>query len=66
MRACNKAQWEIRNVAKGIAKEVKEVSPLIGRELGPTCITNKVCYEGRESCGFIEKILENEKKKEKC
>lgn len=66
MRACNKAQWEIRNVAKGIAKEVKEVSPLIGRELGPTCITNKVCYEGRESCGFIEKILENEKKKEQC
>lgn len=62
MRCCNKAQWQIRYIAKEIAKQIQDVSPLIGRGLGPTCITNHVCNEGRESCGLIEKILEKENK----
>ncbi|MCI8310503.1 MAG: FAD-dependent thymidylate synthase [Clostridia bacterium] len=61
MRCCNKAQWQIRNVAKSMASQVKEIAPLIGEGLGATCITDKFCGEGRESCGLIEKILEAEK-----
>jgi len=60
MRACNKAQWQIRSIAKDIASQVKEVAPLIGSGLGPTCITDRYCGEGRESCGLIDKILANE------
>ena len=60
MRCCNKAQWQIRNVAKSMASQVKEVAPLIGKGLGATCITDRFCGEGRESCGLIEKILEAE------
>ncbi|MGN1298770.1 MAG: FAD-dependent thymidylate synthase [Candidatus Scatovivens sp.] len=56
MRCCNKAQWQIRNIAKEIAKQVKQVAPLIGKGLGPTCITDKYCGEGKESCGLIERI----------
>lgn len=62
MRCCNKAQWQIRNIAKEMAKQIREVAPLIGKGLGPTCITNHVCNEGKESCGLIDKILENENK----
>lgn len=61
MRCCNKAQWQIRNISKEIAKQVQEVAPLIGKGLGPTCITHHACYEGKESCGLIDKILENAK-----
>ena len=59
MRCCNKAQWQIRYIAKDIANQVREISPLIGKGLGPTCVTNFVCNEGKESCGLINKILEN-------
>ena len=61
MRCCNKAQWQIRNIAKEMAKQVKQVAPLIGKGLGATCVTQYACYEGRESCGLIEKILANRK-----
>ena len=57
MRCCNKAQWQIRNIAKDMVKQVKEVAPLIGKGLGPTCITKRICNEGKESCGLINKLL---------
>lgn len=55
-RSCNKAQWQIRAIAKEIANQVKAVSPLIGKHLGPTCITHHICNEGKESCGLINKL----------
>lgn len=61
MRCCNKAQWQVNRIAKDMAQQVKEVAPLIGTGLGPTCVTNFVCNEGRESCGLIDKILANKK-----
>ena len=60
MRTCTKAQLEIRNIFKQVAKNIKGVAPLLGKGLGPTCITDKVCHEGRESCGLIDNILKNE------
>lgn len=60
LRCCNKAQWQIRNIAKEIAKEVINVSPLLGKSLGPTCMTDYVCNEGKESCGLINVILKND------
>lgn len=59
MRCCNKAQWQIRYIAKDMASQVRAVTPLIGKGLGPTCVTNFVCNEGKESCGLINQILEN-------
>lgn len=57
MRCCNKAQWQIRQIVWGIVTEVKEIAPLLGKGLGPTCMTDRFCGEGKESCGFIEKLL---------
>lgn len=62
LRCCNKAQWQIRYIAKNMVKQVKEVAPLIGMGLGSTCVTEKVCYEGKECCGLIEQILKAEEK----
>lgn len=59
LRCCNKAQWQIRNISKQIAKEVTNVAPLLGKNLGPTCVTDFVCKEGKESCGLINAILKN-------
>lgn len=63
LRCCNKAQWQIRFIAQEIARQVKEVAPLIGKGLGPTCITDRYCGEGRESCGLIDKLLDMDNKK---
>lgn len=63
LRCCNKAQWQIRYIAKDIAKQVGEVAPLIGKGLGPTCITDRYCGEGRECCGLINSLLEADNKK---
>ena len=61
MRCCNKAQWQIRNVAKSMAKQASEVAPLLGKGLGSTCVTDRFCAEGKECCGLIDKLLENDK-----
>ncbi len=65
LRCCNKAQWQIRYIAKEIAKQVKEVAPLIGLGLGPTCVTDRYCGEGRECCGLIDSLLEADAKDNK-
>lgn len=63
LRCCNKAQWQIRAIAKEIAKQVQEVAPLLGKGLGPTCMTDLVCYEGKECCGLVNKLIEAQKNK---
>ena len=50
MRCCNKAQWEIRNILNKFVSDVKEVSPLYGKCLGPTCMVEGYCPEGKDSC----------------
>lgn len=61
LRCCNKAQWQIRNIAKDIAKQIQQVAPLIGKGIGPTCVTDLICNEGKESCGLIDQLLKNSK-----
>ncbi len=50
MRCCNKAQWEIRNIANQMVELAKEVAPLYGEGLGPTCKVLGYCPEGKDSC----------------
>ncbi len=54
-RCCNRAQWEIRELAFQMLKLVKEVSPAIFKHAGPSCL-NGPCPEGRMTCGQIEEI----------
>ena len=61
LRCCNKAQWQIRGIAQELARQVKQTAPLLGKGLGPTCITDRYCGEGKECCGLINKLLEANK-----
>ena len=53
MRCCTKAQWEIRNLIRGIVNDVNDLSLVYGKYLGATCDVYGTCLEGNESCGKI-------------
>ena len=50
MRCCNRAQWEIRELAISMLKLVKEVAPNIFQDSGPACLIGP-CPEGEMTCG---------------
>jgi thymidylate synthase (FAD) len=50
LRCCNRAQWEIREVAIKMLKEVEDIAPTIFENAGPPCILGP-CPEGELSCG---------------
>ena len=53
-RCCERAQWEIRDMACQMLALVKEVAPTLFAKAGPRCV-NGPCPEGAMSCG---KMLE--------
>lgn len=55
-RLCSRAQWEIRTLANLMLARVKKIAPNIFKYAGPTCRTQKICWEGDLSCGFWKKI----------
>ena len=57
LRCCNKAQWEIRNIANEMRSLVTDESKYFSNILGPACETEGICYEGKESCGKIKKLI---------
>lgn len=50
-RCCNRAQWEIRDVADEMLRQCMEVAPNIFKYAGPDCVTKDKCSEGKMSCG---------------
>lgn len=49
-RCCERAQWEIRDLADKMLALVKEVAPTLFRYAGPSCLKGP-CPEGKMSCG---------------
>lgn len=56
-RCCERAQWEIRELAVEMLKLVKPVAPSIFKNAGPDCI-NGPCNEGAMTCGRIKEVRE--------
>lgn len=56
-RCCERAQWEIREMANEMLRLVKEVAPTLFEKSGPPCL-KKGCPEGKMTCG---KSLEKRK-----
>ena len=54
LRCCNRAQWEIRELADTMLRIVKQVAPNIFKYAGPDCVTGK-CGEGAMGCGHPRK-----------
>lgn len=56
-RCCNRAQWEIRDMAFEMLKQVKKVSPTLFKYSGPSCL-NGSCPEGKMTCGMAKEVRE--------
>lgn len=50
LRCCNRAQWEIREMACKMLDLVRPTAPYIFLDAGPGCVRGK-CPEGRMTCG---------------
>lgn len=57
LRCCNRAQWEIRELAIQMLKEVKKVYPILFKNAGPGCVGGP-CPEGKMTCGKIIEVRE--------
>lgn len=57
LRCCERAQWEIRDMACEMVRLVKEAAPSIFKKSGPGCVRGK-CTEGEMTCGRPDEIRE--------
>ena len=57
LRCCNRAQWEIRELAEEMYRQVYAVAPVLFRKAGPSC-TCGACSEGKMSCGMAQEVRE--------
>jgi thymidylate synthase (FAD) len=51
LRLCKRAQWEVRDMAEEMLRQVRSVEPEFFDEVGPYCVQLGKCPEGRFSCG---------------
>lgn len=57
-RCCNRAQWEIREMADEMYKLCYLVAPNIFKYAGPGCVTGR-CTEGKMSCGKTAEMIKH-------
>lgn len=56
-RCCQRAQWEIREMATRMLKTARAAAPAIFAEAGPSCLAGP-CPEGAYSCGRSDEVRE--------
>ncbi len=56
-RCCNRAQWEIRELADKMLKLCYEISPKLFTYSGPPCLASN-CPEGKMSCNKMKQVRE--------
>lgn len=54
-RCCNRAQWEIRELATQMLLLAKKVAPTLFKNAGPSCVHGP-CPEGSMSCGKMVEV----------
>jgi len=47
LRCCNRAQWEIREVAIEMLRQARKAAPALFENAGPTCVELGYCPEGK-------------------
>ena len=55
LRCCNRAQWEIREVAWRMLELAYEAAPSLFKNAGPSCLSGK-CPEGKMTCGKMAEV----------
>ncbi|OGS69470.1 MAG: FAD-dependent thymidylate synthase [Firmicutes bacterium RBG_13_65_8] len=56
LRCCERAQWEIRGIAREMLDLVRGVAPRLFAKAGPMCETHGTCPEGDMSCGRLARL----------
>ncbi|HSQ90385.1 FAD-dependent thymidylate synthase [Romboutsia sp.] len=56
-RCCERAQWEIRELAIEMLRQLKQVAPILFKNSGPNCVKGS-CPEGNMTCGNILQVRE--------
>ena len=56
IRCCNRAQWEIRELADEMLRQVRMICPNLFCLAGPACVRGK-CSEGAMGCGHPRKKI---------
>ena len=57
LRCCNRAQWEIREMAWQMLALCKQAAPALFEHAGPACVSG-VCPEGKNTCGKAAEVRE--------
>lgn len=60
LRCCQRAQWEIRELACRMRDEVRKIAPTLFALAGPSCETEGICWEGDFSCGRAREVRHRE------
>ncbi|MEG2202614.1 MAG: FAD-dependent thymidylate synthase [Christensenellaceae bacterium] len=61
LRCCNRAQWEIRELAWQMLALVLSKAPSLFKNAGPSCVSG-TCTEGKMTCGKMREMKERQKK----
>lgn len=56
LRTCSRAQWEIRDAAVELLRQLRHSFPELFGRFGPGCFAGGRCPEGRLSCGRMDEI----------
>ena len=56
LRTCNRAQWEVRDIAVELLRQLRHSFPALFCAFGPSCYVSGSCPEGRLSCGQKEAV----------
>ena len=57
LRCCNRAQWEIREMAWQMLSCCREAAPALFAHAGPACVSGP-CPEGKNTCGKADEVRE--------
>lgn len=57
LRTCSRAQWEIRDVAVDLLRQLRQSFPELFGLFGPSCFAQGRCPEGRLACGQMSEIV---------
>ena len=57
LRCCNRAQWEIREMAWQMLSCCREAAPALFAHAGPACVSGP-CPEGKNTCGKANEVRE--------
>ena len=57
LRCCNRAQWEIREMANQMLAQIRTIAPTLFKNAGASCVNTGRCPEGDMTCGKFSEMI---------